>query len=107
MRRGSEEVAVAAVVASDVGGGSRWGEQRKGRDPERVRERRGGGLRGVAGGDQGDEGVARQAGRSWRGSPARRARSCFGARGGRRRRGCSGGLGRPAAVLGRLVAPGR
>ena len=42
MRRGSEEVAVAAVVASDVGGGSRWGEQRKGRDPERVRERRGG-----------------------------------------------------------------
>ena len=67
---------MAAVVASDVGGGSRWGEQRKGRDPERVRERRGG-LRGVAGGDQGDEGVARQAGRSWRGSPARRARSCF------------------------------
>ena len=41
MRRGSEEVAVAAVVASDVGGGSRWGGQRKGRDPERVRERRG------------------------------------------------------------------
>ena len=40
-----------------------------------------------------------------------RARSCFGARGGRRRRGCSGGLGRtgagPAGLPGeRQVSPG-
>ena len=101
-------------------------ERKRGRVRERVRERSGlrGVVRGVAreageeaGGGQGKQEVAEQggggvrggvavsvllAGRSWRGSPARRARSCFGARGGRRRRGCSGGLGRPAAVLGRL-----
>ena len=73
----------------------------RGADREGVRGGRG--CRGVAEGDQGDEGVARQARRSWRGSPVRRARSCFGARGGRRRRvavaGWAGQVGGAGPVL--------
>ena len=97
------------MATDTVDGGERRarGCEREGSRGERGADRegvRGGrGCRGVAEGDQGDEGVARQARRSWRGSPVRRARSCFGARGGRRRRvavaGWAGQVGGAGPVL--------
>ena len=96
------------MATDTVDGGERRarGCEREGSRGERSRQggsERGSGCRGVAEGDQGDEGVARQARRSWRGSPVRRARSCFGARGGRRRRvavaGWAGQVGGAGPVL--------
>ena len=104
MWRGSEEVAVAAVVASDVSGGSRWGEQRKGRDPEsegEVRGGRGGAWRhgrrpGRRGGSQaGREELAQLA--------CAPGTQLLQDEGRKTTKGCSGGLGRPAVVLGRLA----
>ena len=66
-------------------------------------ERASGGLRGVVGGYQGDEGGS-QAGREELAQLAcATGTQLLRDEGGKTTEGCSGGLGRPAAVLGRLA----